>query len=115
MSSETSRVQVSCGICNWSCWGSKQETVIQTMKHYGVYHSIPGWIYRKYQSITEKPESDPYPRCDYCTLPAVCVGAGMVSPMNRCPRCCREYQQLGGHHGADEYLEAHLEAEGIGL
>jgi hypothetical protein len=55
------------------------------------------------------------PHCDYCGLPAVCFGADLAAPRHRCPRCCREYPQLGGIHGPDDYLVGHVAAEGIVL
>lgn len=62
--------------------------------------------------MTTTEGEEEYPRCDYCGLPSVCFGADLAAPKYRCPRCCRRYRQFGGVHGRDEYLEAHLEAEG---
>lgn len=54
-----------------------------------------------------------WPRCDYCTLPAVCYGADLGMSMHRCPRCCRAHRQFGGTHGPADYLEGHCAAEGV--
>lgn len=54
-----------------------------------------------------------WPRCDYCSLPAVCFGADLAHPRHRCPRCCREHRQMGGVHGDGQYLVGHEASEGV--
>jgi len=53
-----------------------------------------------------------HPRCDHCSLPAICFGADLAAPKHRCPRCCRRFKQFGGFHGPDDYLGGHMAAEG---
>lgn len=56
--------------------------------------------------------TDDEPTCDYCGLPAICVGAELARPTRlRCPIHCRENPQMGGEHGRDTY-DAHILAEG---
>ncbi|SEO70644.1 hypothetical protein SAMN05216388_101758 [Halorientalis persicus] len=46
-----------------------------------------------------------WPRCEDCTLPAVCLGADLVSPDHLCGQCCPT------HRGNDATI-SHAVAEG---
>lgn len=49
--------------------------------------------------------SDSWPRCDVCGLPGIYLGADLVDPKYRCPRCC-------DRHGDETPLVTHILAEG---
>lgn len=67
--------------------------------------------------VTDSDEADEsrQPRCDYCSLPAVCFGADLVHPKWRCPRHCRKFRQFGGTCGPDNYLHTHFHTENLTL
>jgi len=53
---------------------------------------------------TDEPTPE-WPRCEDCTLPAVCIGADLVAPAHLCGQCCPT------HRGNDVTI-AHTVAEG---
>jgi len=65
------------------------------------------------QSFTDMSKEETTTRCSYCGLAAVCIGSDLAGPHYRCPRHCREHEQLGGYHGDPNYMNGHEYAEGV--